>query len=157
MGLCVFILPTPPVMIVNIYTLSYYHHQIRSMNYYPLFRVRSWNNGVRCMSFYILFLSMRIPIDVEIRFCLSCRQHLPNIPQRIPNLYIHNPFPHYKILIGGTVESGVVLGLYRDCVKSHCCREHFGYSLIQWEDVLLCNVFCHLDEPIPRIIPVLFT
>ena len=22
-----------------------------SMNYYPLFRVRSWNNGVRCMSF----------------------------------------------------------------------------------------------------------
>ena len=38
----------------NIYTLSYYHHQIGSMNYYPLFRVRSWNNGVRCMSFYIL-------------------------------------------------------------------------------------------------------
>ena len=38
----------------NIYTLSYYHHQIRSMNYYPLFRVRSWNNRVRCMSFYIL-------------------------------------------------------------------------------------------------------
>ena len=39
----------------NIYTLSYYyHHQIRSMNYNPLFRVRSWNNGVRCMSFCIL-------------------------------------------------------------------------------------------------------
>ena len=38
----------------NIYTLSYYHHQIGSMNYYPLFRVRSWNNGVRCMSFCIL-------------------------------------------------------------------------------------------------------
>ena len=26
----------------------------RSMNYYLLFRVRAWNNGVRCMSFYIL-------------------------------------------------------------------------------------------------------
>ena len=38
----------------NIYTVSYYHHQIGSMNYYPLFRVRSWNNGVHCMSFYIL-------------------------------------------------------------------------------------------------------
>ena len=38
----------------NIYTLSYYHHQIGSTNYYPLFRVRSWNNGVRCMSFCIL-------------------------------------------------------------------------------------------------------
>ena len=36
------------------YTLSYYHHQIGSMNYYPLFRVRSWNNSMRCMSFYIL-------------------------------------------------------------------------------------------------------
>ena len=36
----------------NIY--AYYHHQIGSMNYYPLFRVRSWNNGVRCMSFCIL-------------------------------------------------------------------------------------------------------
>ena len=38
----------------NIYTLSYYHHQIGSMNYYPLFRVRVWNYGVRCMSYYIL-------------------------------------------------------------------------------------------------------
>ena len=34
----------------NIYILSYYHHQIGSMNYDPLFRVRSWNNGMRCMS-----------------------------------------------------------------------------------------------------------
>ena len=38
----------------NIYTLSYYHHQIGNMNYYLFFRVRSWNNGVRCMSFCIL-------------------------------------------------------------------------------------------------------
>ena len=36
----------------RIYTLSYHHHQIGSMNYYPLFRVRSWNNGMRCMSLY---------------------------------------------------------------------------------------------------------
>ena len=40
----------------NIYTLSYYHHQIENMNYHPLFRVMSWNNGVRCMSFYIIYL-----------------------------------------------------------------------------------------------------
>ena len=37
-----------------IYTLSYYHHQIESMNYYPLFRIRSWTNGVHCMSICIL-------------------------------------------------------------------------------------------------------
>ena len=41
----------------NIYTLSYYHHQIGSMNYYQLFLgLGSWNNGMRCMSFYILIL-----------------------------------------------------------------------------------------------------
>ena len=54
MGLCVFGLPISLVMIERIYTLSYYYHQIGSMNYYPLFRVRSWNNGIRCMSLYIL-------------------------------------------------------------------------------------------------------
>ena len=42
------------VMIERMYTLSYYHHQTGSMNYYPLFRVRSWNNGMRCMSLYNL-------------------------------------------------------------------------------------------------------
>ena len=42
----------------NIHTFSYCHHEIGSMNYYPLFRVRSWNNGVRCMSFYILLILM---------------------------------------------------------------------------------------------------
>ena len=30
----------------------YYHHQIGGMN--PMFRVSSWNNDMRCMSFYIL-------------------------------------------------------------------------------------------------------
>ena len=44
----------------NIYALSYYHHQIRSMNYYPLFRVRSWNNGVRRMPFCNLIISIYI-------------------------------------------------------------------------------------------------
>ena len=39
----------------NTYTLSNYHNQIGKWTiYYPLFRVRSWNNGMRCMSFYIL-------------------------------------------------------------------------------------------------------
>ena len=34
MGLCVFSLPISLVMIERIYTLSYYHHQIGSMNYF---------------------------------------------------------------------------------------------------------------------------
>ena len=44
----------------NIYTLSYYHHQIGSMNYYPLFRVMSWNNGLCCMSFYNFMINVCI-------------------------------------------------------------------------------------------------
>ena len=58
-GLCVFSLPISFCDDWdNIYTLSYYHHQIESMNYNPLFRVMSWNNGMRCMSFYILMVSI---------------------------------------------------------------------------------------------------
>ena len=52
MGLCVFSLPISLVMIKIICTLSYYHHQIGSMNYYPLFTAGSWNNGMRCISIY---------------------------------------------------------------------------------------------------------
>ena len=54
MGLCVFSFPISLVMIERIYTLSYYHHQIGSMNCYPLFRLRSCKNGMRYMSLYIL-------------------------------------------------------------------------------------------------------
>ena len=39
---------------IYIYTLSHYLHQIGIVNYYPLFTIGSWNNGMHCMSFYIL-------------------------------------------------------------------------------------------------------
>ena len=55
----------------NIYTLSYYHHQIGSMNYYPLLRVRSWNNGMRCMSFYILMEGFLTRLVVTRAFAFS--------------------------------------------------------------------------------------
>ena len=41
MGMCVFSLPISFVMIEGIYIWSYYHHQIGSMKYSPLSRVRS--------------------------------------------------------------------------------------------------------------------
>ena len=55
-GLCIFSLFISFVMIERIYIYYYHHHQIGSMDYYPLFRVKSWNNGLRCMSFYILII-----------------------------------------------------------------------------------------------------
>ena len=52
---CMFsVYPIPSWWLREYIALSYYHHQIGSMNYYPLFRVSSWNNGMRCMSLYIL-------------------------------------------------------------------------------------------------------
>ena len=53
MWLCDFSLPISLVLTERINTLSYYHHQIGSMNYHPLFRVRSWNNGMCYMCLYI--------------------------------------------------------------------------------------------------------
>ena len=54
-GLCAFSLPIKPCDVWEyVYALSYYHNQIGSMSFYPLFRVRSWNNVTRCMSLYIL-------------------------------------------------------------------------------------------------------
>ena len=53
------------------------------MNYYPLLRVRSWNNGTRCMYFYILiiktwWISWRM-VSLKIVVCLwvICDEALP--------------------------------------------------------------------------------
>ena len=78
-GLCVFSLPIPFMIVMNIYTLFYYHHQIGSMNYYPLFRVRSWNNGMRCMYFYILTIGVKPVKDVWIILVKAPRQSPTNL------------------------------------------------------------------------------
>ena len=50
----------------NIYTLSHYHQQIGSMNCKSLFRSWPWNNGIRCMSLYIVILIWHTnPIDLS--------------------------------------------------------------------------------------------
>ena len=66
----VFSLSISLVMIEIIYTLSYYHHQIGSMNYYPLFRARSWNNVMRCMSPYSNCIISEIANIIAV-ICLS--------------------------------------------------------------------------------------
>ena len=52
----------------NMCTLSYYHNGIGSRIHLPLFRVKSWSNGIRCMflcSYSILqFLTPSIDISV---------------------------------------------------------------------------------------------
>ena len=72
----------------NIYTLSYYHHQIGSMNYYPLYRVRPWNNDVRCMSLSIL---MYIQSGYRVHFTVWVLHYL-NLSSMMMSeaLYIRN-------------------------------------------------------------------
>ena len=64
----------------NIHTFSYYHNQIESINYYPLFRVRSWNNGIRCMSFDIIIESKTKYILLTMPLRIAAK------PQRILHL-----------------------------------------------------------------------
>ena len=49
----------------NMCTLSYDHIQTGSMTHLPLFSLRSWNNGMRCVSFYILINSVSIWIRIQ--------------------------------------------------------------------------------------------
>ena len=66
---------------VNTCTLSYYHyHQIGSMTHLPLFRVRSWNNGVRCMSFYILMETIPSNVSGHAMLDLSLNIDLTILP-----------------------------------------------------------------------------
>ena len=48
MGLCVFNLPIFLCIIVRMFCTSSYYHQIRTKN------ERSWNNGIRCITCYVI-------------------------------------------------------------------------------------------------------
>ena len=66
-------------------TLSYYHHQIGSMSYHPLFRVRSWNNYMRYMSRYIVIdISSIACCGISFSNLISCFIRVPFLSS-----YIH--------------------------------------------------------------------
>ena len=75
--------PTSLVMIERMCILSYYHHQIGSMNYCPWFRVRSWNSSMRCMSLYILMY--RHHFGVWNSFLSKCRIYSVKFSTKITN------------------------------------------------------------------------
>ena len=53
----------------NIYTLSYHHHQIGSMNYYPLFRVRSRIKWYALYVFLYSYTHTHIYIYIYLYIC----------------------------------------------------------------------------------------
>ena len=87
----------------NICILSYYHHQIGSMNYYPLFRVRSWNNvPAVCLSIFLQGTSVPRNVLSVSRIPIGLYRHSLQIPsnwmsgsiQHVLNLSI----PRYRII-----------------------------------------------------------
>ena len=82
------------ILSYNVYTSSYYHHQIGSMNYYPLIRVRSWNKDMRCMSFYILMNLWYCRIASDNGWIMSW-WHLPRIWPSVTDMqhYCHARYP----------------------------------------------------------------
>ena len=123
MGLCVFSLPIYLLMIERIYTLSYYHHQIGSMNYYPLFRVRSWNTGVRCMSLYVpmcMFTAMYVT--------LISIQPFKRPPMIFTKLFVRRWQCYLALLKVSTLKHN--LSNYRSDVQILSASPHSGKSLL---------------------------
>ena len=79
----------------NIYNLVIIIIKSKVWTYYPLFRVRSWNNCVRCMSFYILIVKIGY-------VCLSygngilwfCKVTLPSPPDIGEIWFMHTVWPY---------------------------------------------------------------
>ena len=120
MGLCIFNLAISLVMIemiyiyLYIYTLSYYHHQIGSLNYYLLFRVRSWSNVMRCVSLYIL-------LDVLYQYLKTLRMHMIGIWVFFNALEIGRHFSSIHIQTPGKFESDRSIYPFMRCVVMGSC------------------------------------
>ena len=77
MRLCDFSLPISLMMIVRIcvysyFALSYCHHQFGNMNHSQLFRVTTWNNGMRCISCNVL-IEISAVMQLNSRALISVR------------------------------------------------------------------------------------
>ena len=74
----------------NTCTLSYHHHQIRRMTHLSLFRARSSNNGMPCMSFYILITSCKLSPEVRSSWANTCTLSIKIIANEFASkLYLH--------------------------------------------------------------------
>ena len=158
MGLCVFSLPISLVMIERIYTLSYYHHQIRRMNYHPLFRVRSWNNDMLCMSLYILWKGFHVyenHMFSFLEFLEWCFHHKTNFLGLMCAATIHRKCIYQKqcattIYLGYIYQTHWIFPHRPDWLR-HAMRSSVKHKKMQahqtayatWDVILL--VFSHVE------------
>ena len=158
MGLSVFSLPISLVMVERIYTLSCYHHQIGSMDCYPLCRVRSWNNGMRCMSLYILKLVLSLTYLINTMSCFNCVRRI-DIYTPIKKTVSDNDLLH--VWCQTFIRTNAVLLSNRSLGKhfsENKIRKQFSYKkiLIVWFTSRAHLVGFYADISLPSQIIVLY-
>ena len=124
--------PIPLWWLREYIALSYYHYQISSMNYYPLFRVRSWHNGMRCISLYILMKlwygriaswAIRVLVAFAPNLAL-CHWHAL-LPRVTPGIYVFTSIFFHRSVPGRHVSHSVSIWwdpCVRACVPLMNCR-----------------------------------
>ena len=106
-----------------VYLLSYHHHQIGSMTNLSLFWVKPWNNGMRCMSFYML-IKIRRPhgrlifiMKITSGNTIFILKTGPRILYRVSLKYeiLHTPYQHITGVLTPLVLTNVLSVEY-------CCQ-----------------------------------
>ena len=138
----------------NIYTLSYYyHHQFGSMIYYLLFRFRSWNNGMRCMSFYFygiyIDIAMWNPDQLHSNYYQSRLQDIDGLVQETHNslanaleLRLSSTNPSIKgFIIHCLAQTDSVLLI---TFQIALCCESIRYTALEWHhmSVMMPQLTC---------------
>ena len=112
------------------------------MNYYPLFRVRSWNNGMRCMSLYSLIRARNVKWGSKwiIYFQLKCYIYFYSCSITFHIIVIFLTRRAAKLLwhVGN-----FVVDLFSAFLKIL----HFHRILIMDEKMLKCNYILQITGP----------
>ena len=123
-AVCILLIQLSDDDCVNTCNLSRYHHRIVSMINLSLFRVRSWNNGMRCMSFHILMYAVKM---------LSCV--FINV-SNVSSIVYHVKMPLNR-LNGWVVSQNWVNLVSRHSLIWKCCMFDGKYLDL---DIIICRV-----------------
>ena len=117
------------------------------MNYYPLFRVRSWNNGLRCMSLYIVILDTIAVALYYVKHFSSAQSDIISIPllllSLLLSLLLMFMFVIFVVIIYVLLlfVFAVFLLIVISDIHSHHCYHHRHHHHNQTHDTVLICIF----------------
>ena len=136
-------------------TLSY-HYQIKSMNHLPLFKVRLWNNGKRCVLLYCYHITLLLGTDCKFinldpspsKFLWLSMIFDPDDVIQMANEILRN-IAAFRVLISGWVTTDAVVCSppFRQPLSSNLKRKWWTYSAT-WpprassRPMMTCAVWC---------------